>query len=83
MSILIILFGIFFSIYVLYWVYIKPAYYESFEIIQRPISNTKILPSTRSKCFDCDRTSNFQHGQKCFDCEHKPRDITLNKSLLR
>ena len=68
MSILIILFSIFFSIYGLYWVYIKPAYYESFDINDHVVTNTRLILSNRSKCFDC---------------EHKPKDIRLNKSLLR
>jgi hypothetical protein len=41
---------------------------------------------TRSKCFDCDRTSKFKHGSNCFDCEIKGGrkvDKFLNKVLTR
>ena len=41
---------------------------------------------TRSKCFDCDRTSNFKHGSNCFDCELKGGrkvDKLLNRVLTR
>jgi hypothetical protein len=61
-------------------------------IITTQVDNTntkKVLPiyeSTRSKCFDCDRTSNFRHGSKCFDCEiygGRQIDTFFNKMLVR
>ena len=41
---------------------------------------------TRSKCFDCDRTSPYKHGSNCFDCEIKGGrsvDKLLNRVLTR
>jgi hypothetical protein len=68
--------------------------------IENPItkdksSNDKIYPSywygyfpsdTRSKCFDCDNTSNFEHGTNCFDCEipgGRQINPLLNRVLTR
>ena len=44
------------------------------------------MSDTRSKCFDCDRTSKFKHGSNCFDCELKGgRGVNklFNKVLTR
>ena len=41
---------------------------------------------TRSKCFDCDKTSKYRHGSNCFDCEIKGGrsiDPELNRVLTR
>ena len=41
---------------------------------------------TRSKCFDCDRTSKYRHGSNCFDCElngGRKVDPELNRVLTR
>lgn len=41
---------------------------------------------TRSKCFDCDATSKYQHGVPCFDCEipgGRPVNKLLNRVLTR
>ena len=41
---------------------------------------------TRSKCFDCDRTSPYQHGTNCFDCEipgGRKVNSLLNRVLTR
>lgn len=58
-------------------------------------SNDLIYPSywygyfptdTRSKCFDCDNTSNFEHGANCFDCEipgGRQINPLLNRVLTR
>lgn len=72
---------------------------EGFEDIQQPIENPvtkdKIYPSywygynppdTRSKCFDCDNTSKFEHGTNCFDCEipgGRQINPLLNRILTR
>ena len=40
----------------------------------------------RSKCFDCDASSNNRHPSNCFDCELKggrPVDKLLNRVLSR
>jgi len=63
--------------------------------IENPITKDKIYPSywygyfpgdTRSKCFDCDNTSNFEHGTNCFDCEipgGRQINPLLNRVLTR
>lgn len=63
--------------------------------IENPIAKDKIYPSywygyfpsdTRSKCFDCDNTSNFEHGTNCFDCEipgGRQINPLLNRVLTR
>ena len=72
---------------------------EKFADIQQPIENPvtkdKIYPSywygyytsdTRSKCFDCDYTSNYEHGTTCFDCEipgGRQINPLLNRVLTR
>lgn len=41
---------------------------------------------TRSKCFDCDRTSKYEHGTTCFDCEipgGRQINPLLNRVLTR
>ncbi len=41
---------------------------------------------TRSKCFDCDATSQYRHGVPCFDCEipgGRSIDPNLNRVLTR
>ena len=40
----------------------------------------------RSKCFDCDASSDFKHPSNCFDCELKggrPVDKLFNRVLSR
>jgi len=72
---------------------------EPFVDLQTPIINPlnkdKIYPSywygyfpsdTRSKCFDCDNTSNYEHGTTCFDCEipgGRQINPLLNRVLTR
>ena len=63
--------------------------------IDSPITKDKIYPSywygyfptdTRSKCFDCDKQSNFEHGTNCFDCEipgGRQINPLLNRVLTR
>lgn len=63
--------------------------------IENPITKDKIHPSywygyfpsdTRSKCFDCDKSSKFDHGTNCFDCEipgGRQIDPLLNRVLTR
>lgn len=48
--------------------------------------NKYLKADTRSKCFDCDRTSKYRHGSQCIDCETKggrPVDDLLNRVLTR
>ncbi len=68
---------------------------EKFETTKTTDEPTKIFPSywynfsksdTRSKCFDCDKTSKYRHGSECFDCELKGGrkiDPELNRVLTR
>jgi hypothetical protein len=85
------------TIIIIILIIIKPR--EKFADIQQPIENPKtkdkIYPSywygyfpsdTRSKCFDCDNTSNFEHGTNCFDCEipgGRQINPLLNRVLTR
>jgi hypothetical protein len=48
--------------------------------------NNYMTSDTRSKCFDCDRTSKYRHGSQCIDCETKGGrkvDDLLNRVLTR
>jgi hypothetical protein len=48
--------------------------------------NKYMKSDTRSKCFDCDRTSKYRHGSQCIDCETeggRPIDTLLNRVLTR
>jgi hypothetical protein len=48
--------------------------------------NKYMKSDTRSKCFDCDRTSKYRHGSQCIDCETeggKQVDTLLNRVLTR
>ena len=63
--------------------------------IENPITKDKIYPSywygyyptdTRSKCFDCDYSSKYEHGTNCFDCEipgGRQINPLLNRVLTR
>lgn len=65
------------------------------DIIEPSEQTSKMKPSywysyyptdTRSKCFDCDRTSPYQHGTNCFDCEipgGRKVNSLLNRVLTR
>lgn len=48
--------------------------------------NKYLKTDTRSKCFDCDRTSKYRHGSQCIDCETeggRKVDTLLNRVLTR
>ncbi len=48
--------------------------------------NKYLKSDTRSKCFDCDKTSKYRHGSQCIDCETeggRPVDTLLNRVLTR
>jgi hypothetical protein len=48
--------------------------------------NKYMKSDTRSKCFDCDRTSKYKHGSQCIDCETeggRKVDDLLNRVLTR
>jgi hypothetical protein len=45
-----------------------------------------LTSDTRSKCFDCDASSNQRHGSQCFDCEiqgGRKVNKLLNRVLTR
>ena len=45
-----------------------------------------LTSDTRSKCFDCDATSQYRHSSNCIDCETKggrPIDKLFNRVLTR
>ena len=85
------------TVIIIVLIIIKPR--EKFADIQQPIENPetkdKIYPSywygyyptdTRSKCFDCDSTSKYEHGTTCFDCEipgGRQVNSLLNRVLTR
>ena len=53
----------------------KPSYWSNF-----------FKSDTRSKCFDCDNSSNLRHGSNCIDCEiegGRKVDPILNRVLTR
>ena len=68
---------------------------EKFEDTTTPSVTTYSKPSSRynynksdsrSKCFDCDNSSNLAHGSNCYDCETKGGrkvDTLLNRVLTR
>ncbi len=48
--------------------------------------NKYLKADTRSKCFDCDKTSKYRHGSQCIDCETeggRQVDTLLNRVLTR
>jgi hypothetical protein len=67
----------------------------SSELDENGFVKSNIVPSywynyasseVRSKCFDCDATSQYRHPSNCIDCETKggrPVDKLLNRVLTR
>lgn len=48
----------------------------------------KIYRSNRSRCFDCDKETLYNHPSQCIDCEKKPmppikKDNTVGRFLQR
>jgi hypothetical protein len=92
---IILLIIIFILIIIIYACRYKKNDYFSADVTTTSEQTSKMKPSywysyyptdTRSKCFDCDRTSPYQHGTNCFDCEipgGRKVNSLLNRVLTR